>query len=939
MIFDSRRLICLIAVIFLYLPTWAQGAKPLDIQSLTPELQEELIHHFPALEKGKVPLSEIDEITRYLQLKNQFDYVQVLEEGSEAYRLHVVLTRHIGILKIAGLESISESDAKNSLRLKSGDVFDQEALIEGSERIRQLYKEKGFLNTVIDIEMPPGQGNNVDINLKVIENKRTMIHQIVLNSANGELNKDLRKELKSEINEPFTDATLAEIQKKARHYLSKNQYIRAELSNPDIQSSQDESEVTLTYQLDKVERYNITLKGVELMRESSVEDALDLKSYYSGNPDVGAELNSKIRAYYLSKGYARVDVTTQEGDGKNSFEKRLTFKISEGPRIKIDKINVSGKLSQGPDYYADVLKKHSTKTIEDGYYVKDDIDTGLKNLILELQNNGYLQAKVVSTRTQYNKEKDKITLFVNLDEGPLTEIDDIKFEGNQTYTSEQLQDIIKLNPTGALKLGQLDNAVNSLKNYYHDHGYIDMLLLNEKEDLVTYDSTNTKAHLHFKIYEGPKVEVASIVLEGNDFTKDRVIIDELDFKVGETLTPAKIDESVSRLQRTGYFGTVEIKTLEDKTSIAQRTVIVKITERDPGLFTMGAGVTNERELTFRGFTSVGYSNLWGTGRGLSLRLDGDYNVTSIKYLESRIVLSYLEPHLFDTLLRGRINLSRSSLVTDYNLEVVTQINSTTYSIERDFGPHTVGTWDVWSLATIKQYSLTPSILSGSEVSDLSTLQNIDIATTGVSLDFDYRDNPFNPTKGNQTHLNAEYASPTLGSSNTIEYYRLLGSFSQYNNVGTFQGQSVIWANQVRGGYLQNLDHDANGGVPWDIKGFILGGRTTLHGYEAGTADVFPSYADLGTDPVLYNLTTAATMGLYKSELRFPVYGSLGGAVFYDGGYVSIQDLQMISNYRHSAGIGIRYNTPVGPLTLDWGWKLDKRPGEIPYHFDLAIGTF
>jgi len=939
-ILNSPKGKCLLLTAFLLLTPFAWADKALNLHDVPPELQSELMKHFPQLEKGKVSLSELDEISRYLQLKNQYDYVQVFDEGPNSYKLHVAPTRHIGILNINGLTSVSESDAKAALRLKPGDVFDQEALVEGSERMRQLYKEKGFLNTVIDIEMPPGQGSNVDINMKVIENKQTMIRKIVLVSPNNDLNRDLTKYLKNKTDEPFTEAHLASIQKEARHYLTKNQYIRADFSNPEVQSSQDESEVTLTYQMDKVERYTIDLKGVFLVRDGAVEEALGLDTFYSGNPDVTAELSTKIRNYYLANGYARVDISGQETDGRTPFDKRLTFKISEGPRIKIQKITVTGKFSQKQDYYVDLLKKHSSKVVEKGFYVKDDIDVGLKNLILELQNNGYLQAKIISTRTQYNKDRDQISLFVTLDEGPLTQIEDIKFDGNIAYSHDQLIKVLDLK-AGALKLGQLDEAIANLKNYYAEHGYIDMQLLNEKEDLVTYDESNTKAHLHFKIYEGPSVEVGSIVIEGNDFTKDYVISKELGFKVGDLLTPTKIDESVARLQRTGYFGNVEIKTLEDKTAVVRRTVIVKITERDPGLFTVGAGATNERNLTLRGFTSVGYRNLLGTGRGVSLRLEGNYNVTDIKYLESRIVVGYLEPHLLDTLLRGRVNFSRSSLVTDYSLKAVTQMNTQTYSIEKDFTSHILGVWDAWSKAEIKQFSLVPAYNAEYAPGSGSATPFVDItiASTGFSLDFDYRDNPFNPTKGTQTHLNAEFSSPEMGSSTSVEYYRATGSFSHYWTVDNWQNQNVVWANQIRGGYLQNMNHTAGGGVPWDIKGFILGGRSSLRGYEAGTTDVFPNYDDLHSDPTLYNLTTAATMGLIKSEMRFPVYRSLGGAVFYDGGYVRIQDLQMATNYRHSAGIGIRYNTPVGPLSLDWAWKLNQPPGAEPWHIDLAIGTF
>ena len=201
------------------------------------------------------------------------------------------------------------------------------------------------------------------------------------------------------------------------------------------------------------------------------------------------------------------------------------------------------------------------------------------------------------------------------------------------------------------------------------------------------------------------------------------------------------------------FSTVEVRTLEEKTNIANRTVLVKVSEREPGLFTLGAGATNERQFTLRGYAGVAYRNLFGTGRGVSLRLEGNYNVADVKYLESKLVLGYLEPYLFDTHIRGRINITKSSLITDYNIKQVTDLNSYTYTIEKDLTSHILGTWDIYSLAQVRDHGLDDTYPYAPNSQD--------IVTTGPTIDFDFRDNPFNPTRGTFTRLNAEYSDPIL----------------------------------------------------------------------------------------------------------------------------------------------------------------------------------
>lgn len=911
-------------------PAALAAKKNLNYSTLPGALQEDLVKRFPEVQKERVSQDQLDEMLRYLQLKPELQHLRIFDDGnSSPYRIDFQLTRRVSKLNIKGNKHFSTSEAESLFGVKAGDVFDQESMIEGGEKLRQAYKELGYYNAVIDIEMPPESLETVAVNVTVNENKKTLVDKIVLISPNEELNRKLIKAIDNALKDPYTESTLSKIQKDAREYLTENRYVRTDLVGPTAELNEDESRVTLTYRLEKTEKYSFDYQGVRFLAIREIENALDLDNYYSANPSIGAELAQKIRNHYLSKGYARAEVRAEESETRD-FQRKVTFKIEEGPQVKVQKYHLTGQFSKKDRYYINFIEEHSSRTVEKGYYNKEDIDAGIKNLLLELQNNGYLQAKILSTRTQYNKERDAVTIFVNLDEGPLTLIESVAFTGNSAFSAAELLEVTRLRP-GPLKLGQIEEAISRLKDHYKDRGYIEMLLLNERGDLVTYDETNTKALLNFKILEGPQVRVASIILDGNNFTRDSVIYKELEFQQGDLLTPDNMDESVARLQRTGFFGSVEIRTLEEKTTVANRTVMVKVTERDPGVFTFGAGVTNERTLTLRGYTGISYRNLFGTGRGVSLRLEGNYNVADVKYLESRVVLGYLEPYLFNSRVRGRINLTRSSTVTDYDIKQVSDVRSTTYSLEKDFTSRILGIWDVWSLATIKDFGLDDSY-------PYETIEQ-NIATTGPQLDVDFRDNPFIPTKGTFTRWNAEFSSPEIGSSPTIEYWRTTLSLTYYWTAGHLMKQPVVWANQVRGGYLKNLSKD--GGVPWDKKGFTLGGQSTVRGYEAGTQEVFPNRQDLGlseNEPTYY-LTSESTTYLIKSELRFPVYESLGGAIFYDGGSVKIEELDFSDPYRDSAGFGIRYSTPVGPLSLEWAWKLDARPGEEPWRFHLSIGTF
>lgn len=923
------------AILFTAQGVWsADNGRRLNISDLPQEAQKELVERFPQISGTKVSLETVDEVIRYLQLHPEYDLVQVVDLGGGQLKLNTARSTRVSKVKFDGLHSLSESEASAIFSVNVNDVLNQDQLLNGAGRLTQQLHQLGFRNAAIDVEMPPDDKGNVEIIVKVKEGVQTLIGEVTLSSPNTDLNKALVSRLSRFKGSPLTDAQLAEVQKKIRDYLNSKFYVRTEISSPEIRFNNNESRAALAFRLEKVDAYNIDFVGNREVLTTSLYKALDLGNFYSANPNIGSELSSKIKNLYLSRGFARVEVQSEETEGRKPFTRKIVFNIEEGPKVKIAKFDFSGNLSRPGDYYVKLLKKHGSELTQDGYYNKAELDQSFEALRIELQNQGFLLARINSTRTQYNKEKNQVSVYVNLDEGPLTQIESIQFTGNTHLPAEELLEVIDLKNDQPLQLGQLDQAIQNLKVHYQEKGYIDMTLINEKEDLVTYNENNTRAKLNFKIYEGPEVRIASIVLDGNSFTKDYVLLKEVDLQTGDTVTPTKVDEAVAKLQRTGYFNTVEVKTLEEKTSVAQRTLVIKVTERDPGLFNLGVGATNELGLTLRGYTGLAYNNIMGTGRGVSLRLEGNYNVNEIKYLESKVTLGYVEPYLFGSKIRGRVNLSRSSQLTDYDTQKVSDVNQTTWSVERDLTSHITVIYELWNGAHVQDFFLNPA-------PNATPPAPQDIVTTGPRLDIDYRDNAFNPTRGHFTTLSYEYSSPDIGSTRfpEIKFQRATGSWTHYLRVPYFKEDFMVWANSVRGGYLENLSKNPNGGVPYDKKGFYLGGSSTIRGFN-GTKQYFPTYDDLGISRTeSYSLKGIATMYLLKSELRFPIFGNFGGAVFYDGGAVHIQNQNIQDEYRDAAGFGFHYNTPVGPVNLEIAWKLDQKPGEDPFAIHLSIGSF
>lgn len=942
----SKSLVTFFFILSLSSAVWAQSSplkRSIDISSLTETLQEEVKKQLPVFKTDHFCLSDLDNLIRFLASQEQYDSVQILSEvqnETEIFHLNIGRTRRVSALKIKGSKYFSESEIRNDLGILEKSVFDQQLLIEAADRIRRLYKEQGFRNTVIDLEFARLSVTDIEVTLKINEGQQTKTREIELKANNAEFKESIERILRKKLkDEPLTDNRLSTIRKDLREIFSEKRYLKAELLGPETQLSTDESRAKLIFTVPNSDEYFFDFNGALQKSPNSIENALDLDHFFTANPNAGAELATKVRAFYLSEGYARAEVSGEEVEGSRAHQQKIIFNIREGPRIHLREIHMLGHFSLPEKFYVEFILDHATDLIGKGYYNREGVEAGLRNLVIDRQNQGFLRAKIVSTKaTAQGPDKDQMVLTVNLDEGPLTILQTLQFDGNSSFSSAQLLSTLGLKTQEPLRSNQLDDSLIKIKDFYHNSGFLEMRLINEKEDLVRYNSDSTLADVHFQIYEGPKVIVGSILLEGNSLTKDYVIFKELDFKAGDVLTPQLIEESTRRLQRLGHFNSVEIKTLEEKTQISVRTVIIRVLDRDPGLFTLGAGVNSERGLTLRGYTGVAYRNILGTGRGVSLRLEGNYNITDLKYLENKVTLGYLEPYLLNTRMRGRVNYTQATFVSDFSLRQATELRQFTYSVEQDLTSHILVSYDLWNKAQLRKFPIQQreNCIVGSALPGVACVpsEELVIVTTGPTVDFDFRDHPFNPTSGTFTRLNAEYSDPALGSSKEIKYFRGFASFTHYKS---FFHPGWVWANSLRGAYLQNLSSD--GGVPFNEKGLILGGQSTIRGFQPDEA--FPNKYDLGVEPGIYRLTTSSKMYLLKSEIRFPIFGAFGGAVFYDGGAVFIKDLPIQNPYRDAVGVGLRYTTPVGAVSLDVGYKLarDQSRHEVQWPVYFSIGTF
>lgn len=918
----------------IFFSVFAQSAErwSISLRDWPADMAQKIQQTAPEISSAEHDLSSLNQLLKKLDKAFNFSRLQFVKISGQQKVVFLVgeIAPQVSKINFYNLTDISEADALSLMGLNSDNILDEQTLKTGVEKLVQFYRELGYRSAQVDYQIVSESTISRVVSFSVSKKDKTVLTDIRIEGLEPP---EIREKLETSLRRSYRRTTLNQpnlnqISNTLRQLLSTHGYYLVPVPSPQIQFTASELTARLSFKIKSTPRYNIEVTGTRVFEHTNLEDdVLKLSTYYSKDENIISDLSEKLKTFYTLAGHPHATVTPYET--RRDSEVDLDLNVDEGPFTKIAELKITGQISRSEKYYLDKFYELASPKVRSRIYIKEDIEIAAKNLIIFLQNDGFINAKAARVYVSTEREKpERGQVIIQIEEGAQVRLGELRLSGVSAENRESVLKAAGLNPGAPLSLIQLDAALVAIRNYYLGAGYIEFKILNDNSELMRYSDNNARVDIEIIAQEGPRVQVQSVVTEGNSRTQDKVILIELDFKVGDFLTPEKINESISRLQRTGLFNSVEISTLEKDSEVSQRTVVVKISERDPGVRVLGVGLTDENRGTLHGYTGIAYRNFFGGGVGLSARAELNYNFASLRYLEQKYTFGFLFPYLFDSRARFRTSATRSNTIGDISINKVTEANTAVFSLEQDFTSYFTGLL-AYSVSTFKDHGIT----NEDEVKFGYSSESLVIGSIGPTLDLDFRDNLFNPTKGSFSRLSLEYATNSLGNNNVDDFYRLTGQTTHYL---PYRDTGVVFVQSLRGGFITDVDPIKNEGIPFDKRGFTLGGRTTIRGFES--AEFFPSTKELGAT---YRLKTSSSYELVKSELRFPVSFKydLTGAIFYDGGQVRIDGATLLNTWRDAVGFGIRYNTPVGPLNLEYGHKLNKKSGESDGAFHLSVGVF
>ena len=684
----------------------------------------------------------------------------------------------------------------------------------------------------------------------------------------------------------------------------------------------------------------ITFEGNDELTTEKLKEGMTLLPRTAFNIQLIQETAEKIRLKYQDSGYydaVVVPVITELRGG----DRNVVFDIEEGDKVKLTQIIITGNKALTADEIKEPLKtqehwffsflgRSGTLRTEE---LKEDQET-VRNLYY---NKGYIQVQVdepvikplTETRRArtwlpdeekyvYGKMttytlKDELVVSINIKEGDQFRVGSVTVKGNSLLSDSELDKEIKLKKGDVFSRDVLKQDVSRIMDRYDALARPFASVI----PLFNIDQEKKTVAISFDIQEGGEVRIGRINVSGNSKTRDKVIRREMRLDEGDLYSKKAIKRSYDRINNLNFFESIDIVP-ERRLQEPVMDLNVKVKEKMTGTLSLGGGYSSVDKLI--GIAEVTQGNLGGRGQLLKFKTQwGGKN---------RIVmLSFMEPYLFDEAIWGRVDLYRQ--MTEYD----------GYKIDSNgFGLGVGKTFDEYLSGSIK-YNYDQSHARDITANPFPVVleQQLDfygtvITTSAItaSLTRDTRDYYLDPKTGARNTMFVEYAGGPLGGD--PNFVKSVADSAWYFPLFW---DTVFMARGRVGSVGSLIDKP----VPIGER-FFVGGSTTVRGFRYGTAGPVDSAGNRvgGNKELIFNF-----------EYNFPIVPAarLKGVIFYDMGRAFDDGTSGIPgeptriSYRelkHAWGFGFWWLSPLGPLRFEWGYILHKKEGDQPSKFEFSIGT-
>ncbi len=620
----------------------------------------------------------------------------------------------------------------------------------------------------------------------------------------------------------------------------------------------------------------------------------------------------ELRRQYINRSlYGAEVVTTVTPTERNRVN--LTFTVTEGDPARIQDIRIVGNRAFSEGTLRDLFDLDTGGWLS--WYTKSDrysrakLNADLETLRSYYLNRGYLEFRIDSTQVAISPNKQDITITINVTEGERFLVSGVKLEGNSLGTDEEIKTLVKIRPGEAYNAEQVAETTKAFTDFFGSFGYAFANVearpeIDRERNLVTF---NLVADPSRRAY------VRRVNISGNNKTRDEVIRREFRQFESSWYDGDKIKLSRDRVDRLGFFKEVQVDTAEVPGVPEQVDLNVAVVEKPTGSLQLSAGFSSAERLAL-GF-SIKQENAFGTGQYLGLE------VNTSKY-NRLLSLTSVDPYFTSDGISRTVELyHRNSRPYD---EQGGNYSLASTGAGLRFGVPFSELDTVFFGMTVERTEIRP----GTNIPAAYLLHATTYGYTSTTIPFtvgwarDDRDSAISPPRGRLMRANGE-----LGLLGDVHYWRAGAQYQHYLPL-TKQYTLAFNGELGWGGALGNRLYPV-------FKNYFSGGLGSVRGFEQGTLgprDITGASIG-GTKKITLNGEVITPFPGAGNDKSLRLYG------FVDMGNVfGENDRLRFGELRASAGVGISWLSPLGPLRLAYAKPIRSFAGDRIQPLQFQIGT-
>lgn len=881
-------LLFLFCFLFIYIPFEATGAivGEIEIHGLSSVEKEELLDLLCFKPNNPIDAVRVRQGIKRAFLKGVFEDISIETTDEEKTRVIINVKERDFIEKVyvEGDYDLSRKFIKNSFLLKEGQIMRYDMIEDAIEQLRNQIANRGYPDSSINVKIERTKAPcRVNLRLQIQTGEPERIKKIIISGGPEEI----KRMISLSEGDIYDQAELEKDLQKIKTQYKKDRYVKPAIGPYTFVDG------TLNIFFHPGKHLTISVEGNSVI---STKDFLKETPFFEAedfNTNLMEEAVNRMLSLYHQKGYPFAQIAPVI-TSKNDLVS-LNFFVFEGKKVEIRAISFNG-ISLPEKRLKEVM------SLKEGeIYNSDLLDTDREGIEELYHALGYLTASVEKFKTKYEEPSQKIDIHIKVHEGVKTEITRVDIDGPHLVAEEEVRKVIGIKSGDPYNEVDISDARYRVIQLYISRGFADVIVS------VKRDFEEQRVSLTFQIFEGDITYFGKTIVTGNFSTRYKVIKRESEHHEGMPFDHGILARERQELYKSGLFTDVDMEVLDKYDHM--RDILIYVNEGNAGAVEFGFGYADYER--FRGFLDVSYRNLWGMNRQSSIRFE-------LSSLDRRYILQYLEPWFLNKQIPFRV-----FLLYEDRKEVNIDTRETRYRLTR-YGAtagiekklsDTLKAELYYEFSNVDTFDVQPDVILSRE--DTETLA---ISALRPGLIYDTRDNPIDPKRGIFSGISLKCTSPILLSE--TNFLKLLFHGSVYHQIH----KRFVFAISLRGGFAWGYHETEDLPI---VERFFLGGRTTVRGYEQDT---------LGPKGSDGNPTGGNAFLLGNLEIRSSLGKGIGIVAFLDSGNVWQKAQSMeLGSLKYTTGLGLRYNTPVGPIRIDYGHKLQREKGESSGELHFSIG--